>query len=94
MDVKQAFTSAPILVHVDLEKKFIIEAYASDFARGSALSQIAHGEKFHPIASHSRKLKLVEINYEIHKTCFLFHLHILITVLCLLSILRMLMSYC
>ena len=64
--LKQAFTSAPILVHVDLEKPFIIEADASDFALGSVLSQIAHDEKLHPVAFHSRKFEPAEINYEIH----------------------------
>ena len=33
--LKKAFTSAPILAHVDPEKPFIIEADASDFALGS-----------------------------------------------------------
>ena len=36
--IKQAFTSAPVLAHVDLQKPFIIEADASDFALGSILS--------------------------------------------------------
>jgi hypothetical protein len=38
--LKQAFTSAPILIHVDREKPFFIEANASDYALGSILSQI------------------------------------------------------
>ena len=37
--LKKAFTSAPILGHVDPEKHFIIEANTSDFALGSILSQ-------------------------------------------------------
>ena len=64
--LKQAFTSAPILVHVDLEKPFIIEVDTFDFALGSVVSQIAHDEKLHPIAFHSRKFEPVEINYENH----------------------------
>ena len=39
VDLKKAFTSAPILTHVDPQKPFIIEAYASDFTFGSILSQ-------------------------------------------------------
>ena len=65
-NLKQAFTSAPILVHVNLEKPFIIEADASDFALGSVLSQIGDDEKLHPVAFHSRKFESAEINYEIH----------------------------
>ena len=37
-NLKKAFTSAPILLHADLEKPFIIEADASDSALGSILS--------------------------------------------------------
>ena len=37
--LKKAFTSAPILAHIDPEKPFTIEADASDFALGSILSQ-------------------------------------------------------
>ena len=36
--LKKAFTSAPVLAHVDPQKPFIIEADASDFALGSILS--------------------------------------------------------
>ena len=38
-NLMKAFTSAPILGHVDPEKTFVIEANASDFALGSILSQ-------------------------------------------------------
>ena len=54
--LKAAFTSAPILAHVD----------ASDFALGSILSQQGDTEELHPVAFHSRKFDAVEINYEIH----------------------------
>ena len=64
--LKKAFTSAPILGHVDPEKPFIIEADASDFALGSILSQQGNDEKLHPVAFHSRKFDAAEINYEIH----------------------------
>ena len=64
--LKKAFTSAPILAHVDPEKPFIIEADASDFALGSILSQRGNDEKLHPVAFHSRKFDAAEINYEIH----------------------------
>jgi hypothetical protein len=65
-NLKKAFTSAPILAHIDLEKPFILEADASDFALGSTLSQPSNDEKLHPVAFHSRKFDAAEINYEIH----------------------------
>ena len=65
-NLKRAFTFAPILLHANLEKPFIIEADASDFAIGSILSQVGDDGKLHPIAFHSRKFEAAEINYEIH----------------------------
>jgi hypothetical protein len=67
-NLKKAFTSAPILVHADQSKPFIIEADASDFALGSILSQVGDNGKLHPVAFHSRKFEVAEINYEIHDT--------------------------
>ena len=37
--LKRAFTSAPVLIHANQDKPFILEADASDFALGSVLSQ-------------------------------------------------------
>ena len=39
-NLKSAFTSTPILDHTNLEKPFIIEMDASDFALGSILTQV------------------------------------------------------
>ena len=64
--LKKAFTSAPILAHVDPQKPFIIEVDASDFALVSILSQQCDDEKLHSLALHSHKFDTVEINYEIH----------------------------
>jgi len=44
----------------------IIESDASDFAIGAVLSQRDEKGRLHPVAFHSRKFQLVEINYEIH----------------------------
>jgi len=38
-ELKRRFTSAPILAHFYLDRKTVIETEASDFARGSILSQ-------------------------------------------------------
>ena len=66
MDLKKAFTSALILVHVDPQKPFIIEVDASDFALSSILSQQDDDKKLHPVAFHSHKFDTVEINYKVH----------------------------
>ena len=47
MDLKKAFTSAPILAHLDPHKPFIIEANASDFSLGSILSQQGDDGQLH-----------------------------------------------
>ena len=64
-ELKQRFTSAPILRHYDPELPCIIECDASDFAIGAVLSQEFEGH-LHPVAFHSRKMNKHEINYEIH----------------------------
>ena len=64
--LKKAFTSAPILAHVDTNKPFIMEADASDFSLGSILSQQGDKEELHHVAFHSRKFDAAEINYKIH----------------------------
>ena len=66
MDLKKAFTSAPILTHVDPQKPFIIEVDTLDFVLGSILSQQGYDENLHPVAFHSHKFDTAEMNYEIH----------------------------
>jgi len=65
-ELKQRFTSAPILSHFDAQKPVIIETDASDFAIGAVLSQRDSEGRLHPVAFHSRKFQPAEINYEIH----------------------------
>ena len=57
-NLTQAFTSAPILVHINLEKPFIIDEDASNFALGNVLSQIAHDVELHPVAFIQENLNL------------------------------------
>ena len=67
VSLKKAFTSAPILAHVDPKKPLIMEEdVTTDFALGSILSQPGDDEKLHLVAFHSRKFDAAEINYEIH----------------------------
>lgn len=65
-ELKNKFTTAPILIHPNLEKQFFIEADASDYAIGSVLMQIGNDNELHPIAFYSRKASPAEINYTIH----------------------------
>jgi len=65
-ELKQWFTTAPILAHFNATKPVIIETDASDFAIGSILSQRDEEGRLHLVAFHSRKFQPVEINYEIH----------------------------
>ena len=64
--LKIAFTTTPILVHLDFSKPFFMESNASDFALRAILSQLGDGEKLHLVAFHSWKFSAVEINYKIH----------------------------
>jgi len=65
-ELKERFTTAPILAHFDAQRAVIIETDASDFAIGAVLSQRDEEGRLHPVAFHSRKFTAAEINYEIH----------------------------
>jgi len=64
-NIKEAFTTAPILGHWDPESPMILETDASDRALAAILSTWSNGE-IHPIAFHSRAFSTVEINYDVH----------------------------
>ena len=64
--LKSSFTSAPVLAHPDINKPFIVETDASDFALGAVLSQYGEDKLLHPIAFYSRKFSAAEINYDIY----------------------------
>ncbi|KAK3523590.1 hypothetical protein QTP70_002725 [Hemibagrus guttatus] len=64
--LKQAFTTAPLLVHPDPELPFIVEVDASTTGVGAVLSQQqGNPRKLHPCAFFSRKLNPAEVNYDI-----------------------------
>ncbi|MBW0584170.1 hypothetical protein O181_123885, partial [Austropuccinia psidii MF-1] len=63
--LKEAFTTAPIVSHFNPSLTTIVETNASDYALGAVLSQVSDSGK-HPIAFDSRKLIPAELNYEIH----------------------------
>ena len=64
-ELKQRFTSAPILRHYYPELPCIIECHALDFPIGAVLLQEFEG-LLYPGTFHSRKMIKHEINYEIH----------------------------
>jgi hypothetical protein len=59
--LKEAFTSTPILAHVDPTKPFTIEANAFNIALVSILSHLGEDRELHPVAFHSRKFNVAEI---------------------------------
>ncbi|GJP32774.1 hypothetical protein CLOM_g17372 [Closterium sp. NIES-68] len=63
--LKQALTSAPVLILPDPECDYVIEADASDQAVGAILMQ-DHGNRLQPITYLSKKLQGAELNYPIH----------------------------
>lgn len=64
-ELKDRFTTAPILAHFYPEKETAVETDASDFALGSVLSEFLDCRS-HPVVFHSRKLSSAEQNYKIH----------------------------
>ena len=65
-ELKQRFTSAPILRHYDPELPCIVEYDALDIAIGAILAR-EFEHRVQPVAFHSRKMNKHEINYEIHE---------------------------
>ncbi|GJP63019.1 hypothetical protein CLOP_g20071 [Closterium sp. NIES-67] len=63
--LKQALTSAPVLILPDPERDYVIEADASDQAVGAVLMQ-DQGNGLQPIAYLSKRLHGAELNYPIH----------------------------
>jgi hypothetical protein len=66
INLKEYFTIAPILTHFNPKCQCILETDASNFMLGAVLSQKEDNDMLHPIAYHSKKFSLSEINYEIH----------------------------
>ncbi len=64
--LRTSFTQAPILVHPDPERPFIVEVDFSTTGVGAILSQQqGNPSRLHPCAFFSRKLSLAERNYDI-----------------------------
>lgn len=64
--LKQAFTTAPVLIHFDPEKECVVETDASDYVSAGILSQHGDDGNLHPVAFYSKKFSPAECNYEIY----------------------------
>jgi len=64
--LKTVFTNRPLLVALDLDKEFRVEADASNFATGGVLSIRCEDNKWRSAAYISKSLNETERNYEIH----------------------------
>ncbi|KAK3544287.1 hypothetical protein QTP86_009139 [Hemibagrus guttatus] len=64
--LKNCFTTAPVLRHPDPDLPFVVEVDASSSGLRVVLSR-HHGEpgKLHPCAFYSRKLTVAEVNYDV-----------------------------
>ncbi|MEO1413559.1 MAG: reverse transcriptase family protein, partial [Bacteroidota bacterium] len=66
LELKERFTKAPVLLHPDPKRQFIVEVDASDTGLGAVLSQrSATDHKVHPCAFFSRRFLPAEENYDI-----------------------------
>ena len=64
--LKNMFVNAPVLVHPDPERQFVVEVDASDSGVGAVLSQRQLTDnKLHPCAFFSRRLTPAESNYDV-----------------------------
>ena len=64
--LKRAFTTKLVLVALDLDKEFRIEANASNYATGEVLSMKCSDEMWRPVAFIFKSLSDTERNYKIY----------------------------
>jgi len=65
-ELKKVFTTKPVLAALDLDKKFRVEADASNYATGGVLSMKCSDEMWRPVAFISKSLSNTERNYKIY----------------------------
>lgn len=65
-DLRSQFLKAPVLIHPNFEKPFVVETDASDKATGGILSQRGDDGHLHPCAYRSSKMNPAEKNYDIY----------------------------
>ena len=64
--LKERFITAPILVHFDFEKKYILETDPSNNVSTGIFSQYGEDRLLYPMVFFSCKYSPQEINYEIY----------------------------
>jgi len=64
--LKTAFTSAPMLCHLDPDREIIVETDASDYVSAGILSQYEDDGILHPVAFFSKKHSPAECNCGIY----------------------------
>jgi hypothetical protein len=64
--LKDAFVSAPILLHWKPDALLIVETDASDYALAAILSIVDTDREVHPVAFLSRTFSTTELNYDVH----------------------------
>jgi len=65
-ELKERFTTEPVLVTPDLDRKTRVEADALDFATGGVLSMKCKDERWRPVAYIFKLLNEAKRNYKIH----------------------------
>ena len=65
-DLKIAFTTALISIHLDFLRPFFLENDASEYVLEVVLSQNGKDKRLQPIAFHSRNFTAIKINYKNH----------------------------
>jgi len=64
--LKDAFSTAPVLIPFDWEKPVILETDSSDYVSAGVLSQYDDNGVLRPVAFFSKRLSATECNYEIY----------------------------
>ena len=64
--LKEAFTTAPILIQFCFNKEIVVETDASNIASAGILSQPGPDSLLHPIAFFSKKHTPAKSNYDIY----------------------------
>jgi len=65
-ELKEVFTTKPVLAAPDLDKEFRVEADASNYSTREVLSMKCSDNLWRPVAFISKSLSDMERNYEIH----------------------------
>lgn len=64
--LRSRFLQAPVLIHPNFDRAFVVETDASDTATGGILSQQGEDGHLHPCAYRSSKMSLAKQNYDIY----------------------------